>query len=290
MFCLPLLLAFATNADANPRDGGDRKPPDTEEPAPPSRGGDRDPKPKPEPPTTPKPEPTPPAATPGKGGGGKKGNRDGDDKKKKKKKKRGYKIEAMNPLFGTLVYGPKLGSHHKYQGAASKKKPTVVAKKDLPERRVDRKETKFVGLRGGGMFYSLDGEAISEPGAGIAAGFRPFEAVGIQVDLTHHADDFPGATHANTLIGASGELFFFPWNALSPYVHLGVVQNFRGGGGITNIGSVFGPRGGLGLQLGVGKSMAFDIEGTIIGWSNQAPDDGSSPSAGQLTGAMVFHF
>lgn len=286
MLVLPLILALSMPAEAQTREGGDRTPPKTEEPAPRTGGGERGGGSRePEPTPTPKPAPAP---VPNKGTADRTPDK---GKKGKKKKKKGYKIDAVNPLYGTFVYGPKPGSHHKYTGAAAKKRKTTVAKKDMPERKVDRKQRKFFGLQGGGMFYGDSGESISQAGAGLALGFRPFEAIGFQVDLMHHADGFPGAERANTLLGASGELFLFPWAGVSPYAHFGVVQNFRGGGGISNgIGSVWGPRGGLGLQLAMGKSAAFDVQGTVIGWQNQKPDDGTSPAAGQLTGSLVFHF
>lgn len=237
---------------------------------------------------TEKPETTP---LPAKGGGGSRRQADDDQKKRKKKRnKNAFTIDSVNPLYGTLVYGPKLGTHSKYRGAASKKKPTVVKKADLPERKVDRSETKSIGFRGGALIHGqTDGNTYTDLGAGMLFRVRPWEAVALQFDLTHHADGFPGADRPQTLIGAAGEIFFFPWAGASPYVLVGGVSNLRPepGFGLSNM---FGVQGGLGLELALGKGAAFDIEGRLIGWANQDADEVENPTAGQLTGALVINF
>lgn len=213
--------------------------------------------------------------------------------KKKKKKKKGFKIDEYNPLYGTLVYGPKPEFHDKYTNAGNKKKKTVVKKKHLPERQVNRKGSLAAGVRGGTLIHGYsDGSSFSDLGLGAMVRYRPTEAMGLQLDLTHHADELLGSTRAQTLVSGSAEVFVFPWNSVQPYALIGLTSNGRGGvpGLDPNLDSMTGAHVGAGVELGLGKKMAFDVEARYIGWLNQDAGELANPGAISANAGLVFHF
>ena len=211
--------------------------------------------------------------------------------RKRTAKKKGFKIDSLNPLHGTLVYGPKPDAHHKYANAGNKKKKTVVAKKDLPERSVDRKQTIAAGLRAGTLMHGYsNGASHSDLGLGAMIRYRPTEALGIQADLTHHADQILGAERGQTIAAVSGQVFVFTWNSFSPYALVGFTSNGRGQiPGLGEQANMNGAHIGAGLEVSLGGNTAFDAEARYIGWLNQDVAELSNPSALQVTGGLTIH-
>ena len=219
------------------------------------------------------------------------GSRDGGKKGKKNKRGKGKK-NANGNMHGTLIYGPTLDSHDKYANAGNKKRPTVVAKKDLPDRNVNRKGSLAAGIRGGTLMHGYtDGNSHSDLGLGVMARYRPTEAMGLQLDLTHHADTLLGAQRGQTLLSGSAEVFVFPWNNLSPYALVGVTSNGRGGiPGLGEQDNMTGAHVGAGLEIAFGGNMAFDVEARYIGWLNQDAGELANPGAVSANAGLVFHF
>lgn len=260
----------------------------------------------------PAPDPEPETVGGGRGDdgpkkGGKKGDGKGDGQKGDRKdpdrerdgrkgdggrRKGAFTIERLNPLHGTLVYGPKPSTHHKYQNAGDRKRPTVVPKRDLPERSVDRKGSLAAGLRAGTMVHGYDdGSSHSDLGIGLMGRYRVFEAFGLEVGVSRHADALFGAERGQTLLSGSGEIFLFPWSRMSPYALVGVTSNSRNQvPGMSEPTSLLGPHAGIGLELALGKSLAIDLEGRAIGWSNPGPEETANPVALTATGGLTFHF
>ncbi len=205
---------------------------------------------------------------------------------------------TVRPYHGVFVYGPAPVHHHHYHSGG----PAQVKQKHMPERDVDRANSVAVGLKMGSLASGYyDGGAYGDLGVGLAGRYRPAESVGLQVDLTHHAQSWgPDTERSQTVGAASVQLFAFPWTRVSPYAIGGVTYDARniqddiynGGTSATVIANdaLWGLHGGLGLELAMGKSLALDLEGRYIGYLDKSPTDPSLPGALQLTGGLMVHF
>ena len=196
----------------------------------------------------------------------------------------------VTPFHGVWVYGPPVQYHHYYAG------PQVpVRRAHLPHRAVDRNNTLAVGLKGGSFFSSnAPGAGIySDLGLGVMARYRPVEALGLQVDLSHHIGD--QGQRQQTQGAASIGLFAFPWTRVSPYVLGGVTLNSPSlvsvsdtGLSVQEQGFQPGLHGGLGLHFGIGQHVGLEFEARYIGYLARNQDD--PVGALQGTGGLTFHF
>jgi hypothetical protein len=204
----------------------------------------------------------------------------------------------VTALSGLLTYGPSLGTHSDYAGQQNVK----VARRDLPDRAVDRGGSLAVGLRGGGYWSSTpDADGIyADPGAGLIARYRPLEFLGLEGGLTHSegtAGLGPAADpRTETLATGSLQLFAFPWSRLSPFLSGGIAYDDRNihllgasdGKGKPDA-ALWGPQGGLGVELSIGQSLAFDLDARLNDYVN-AKDVGAVPVAVTTNLGMLFHF
>ncbi len=208
-------------------------------------------------------------------------------KGKKGKKGKKVRIDEVSPVHGVLLYGPKLGTHDKYEKRTKGKKSAVVKKKDLPVREVSRGESFAVGLTAGTMMHgTTEDERFSDLGLGIKGRYRPVEFAGIELGVARHGSSLLGGERGQTLFSASGEVFAFPWSKLSPYALVGVTLNQRG----PDTAALTGAHGGVGIEYTVQNNIALDLEGRMTGWLNRDEADTTSPLATSITAGVVFHF
>ncbi len=208
------------------------------------------------------------------------------------------RYRRVTPVHGVFVYGPPPRHHHYYPA-----RQTQVQRTHLPARQVDRNHSLALGLKGGTFFSgTTDGDLYSDPGLGLMARYRPAEAVGLQLDVSHHAGltSFAASESQRNQTQASGSvaLFAYPWSRVSPYVIGGVTWNGRalqdryfteGGTTVDTTEDVLtGLHGGVGLSLGLGQKVALELEGRYIGYLDGSAAD--PVGALQGTGGLVFHF
>ncbi len=203
---------------------------------------------------------------------------------------------TVRPYHGVFVYGPSPSHHHHYGSSG----PAQVRQKHMPERAVERDNSVAVGLKVGSLASGYDhGSIYSDVGVGLAGRYRPAETVGLQLDLTHHAQSWAADTErSQTIAAGSVQLFAFPWTRVSPYAIGGVTYDARniqddiyeGSATVIANDSLWGLHGGLGLEFALGQSLALDLEGRYIGYLDKSPTDPSLPGAFQFTGGLMVHF
>jgi hypothetical protein len=203
----------------------------------------------------------------------------------------------VRPYHGVFVYGPRVGTHVHYVAAGPG--PVRVERADLPERGVDREGSFALGIKGGSLISGTEHVVYGDPGIGGVARFRPDEAVGLQLDVSHHWGNIPTTQiRGQTQVAGSLALFAFPWAPVSPYVLGGATWNDRqlteevsedGHFQTIDTGySQWGLHAGLGLEFALGKSAALDLEGRYIGWLDR--EKGDAPGALQPTASLLLHF
>ena len=176
-----------------------------------------------------------------------------------------------------------------------------VAPAPLPQRKVDRDNAVSVGLRSGSYLSGYEaGGDFSDFGMGVAARFRPVEALGFELAYSYHDDTFDSDTERVTgLLQPSLQVFAFPWSRVSPYASVGLTWTERSyedtwHNGMDEVVSKvqdtsFGPHIGGGLELSIGKNASIDFETRAIGYLD-AQEDGTLPGAVQATFGANFYF
>jgi len=168
---------------------------------------------------------------------------------------------------------------------------------EAPRRAVDRGGSLAVGIKGGALVERQTlvdaservGQVTGDTGYGIAARYRPIESLGIEASWMRH-EDLDGALVRDP-VSLSGQLFAFPWTRMSPHVSAGV--SFDGPGSQAHSpdgGRRFTPHAGLGLELALGRSVAFDIEARYLSEMQALSDDPLSDGAVQATAGLMVHF
>jgi len=205
----------------------------------------------------------------------------------------------VRPYHGVFVMGPSPSHHHRYDGSPNN--GHRVDKGHMPTREIDRAGSLAIGLEAG-MVYGdyLDGYGYSDMGLGISGRYRPEEAVGIELELSHFNQTWDaGSDRAQTSVAGSVELFAFPWTRVSPYGLVGLTWTDRDiddafatydGGTVTRNDAMFGPHGGLGLEFALGENVALDLEARYTGYLNREVTDPTFPGVLSTTGAVMFHF
>jgi opacity protein-like surface antigen len=209
-------------------------------------------------------------------------------------------VHRVTPASGVFVYGPApvYHDHYVHQGGE-----VQVQKAHLPDRSVDRADSLAVGVKAGTLVSGTEaGDMYSDLGVGLLGRYRPAEAVGLQLDLAHHAGrsefDLNSSQRSQTQVAGSVELFAFPWTRVSPYLVGGATWNARsleeqiGSESATTIiettDALWGLHGGLGVELAMGDNFALDLEGRYVGWLDR--HEGDPPGALQANAALLFHF
>jgi len=196
---------------------------------------------------------------------------------------------------GVFVYGPRPIVVHTYEEGGA----TAEAAPAEPKRSVDRSGTWAVGLRGGSYLSSYDnGMSYGDAGVGVALRYRPVEALGFEAQWVYNDQSFStGSERIQQPFSLSAELFAVPWSRFSPYVLAGVTYTGRNindpltpNNTFTTDQALWGPHGGVGVDLGLGEraSVNFDIRG--IGYLNTPDTDAATPGAVQANMGVNFYF
>ncbi|MEL6341783.1 MAG: outer membrane beta-barrel protein [Myxococcota bacterium] len=205
---------------------------------------------------------------------------------------------------GVFIYNPPPPTHRVVVVDRNVRGERVGRSDEMPNRKVDRNGDFGFGLRAGTYSSGYEGGGgYGDFGLGLTARFRPVEAVGLEFAYEHHSETFDENTERiNNPLQASVQLYAFPWTRVSPYVTAGLTWNnrsvnddyFDASVGQTRVaeetGTLFGPHGGLGLELAIGDNAALNIEGRMVGYLNQEPDDLSANTAVQGTMGLNFYF
>ena len=151
------------------------------------------------------------------------------------------------------------------------------------------------GYAGGGGYGDM--------GLGLAAEFRPVEAVGLELAWMHHSETWDdNSERTNDPLQASVNLYAFPWTRVSPYFSAGLTWNGRQISDeyfngrtleyqvVDTSDTLFGPHAGVGVEFAIGDSAALNFEAQYIGYIDVDDTDASAPSATQGTMGMNFYF
>lgn len=197
---------------------------------------------------------------------------------------------------GVFVYGPPVvvvggsGGGGGGEGASSEAR--------MPKRAVDRAGKFSLGLRGSSYLSGFtNGSGYGDAGIGIAARYRPIDAIGFEAQWTYHdATWSEGSARVQQPLSLSAELFGFPWSRVNPYVLAGVTMTDRNvdqplpGGTFQAEDSLWGPHAGLGLEFNVGKSASINLDARFIGYVNKDLDDPARAGAVQANAGLNFYF
>ncbi len=167
-----------------------------------------------------------------------------------------------------------------------------------PEREVDRTGQVSVGLRGGSYMsrYTIGG-GYGDFGLGIAARYRAAEAFGFELQWQHHDQSWSSdSERTQDPIAVSAQVFAFPWSKVNPYVLAGVTVTPRdvvdqvGASTVVSGSTLWGPHGGVGLELAVGENASISLDGRWVGYLNREGDDPTYPGAFQGNLGVNFYF
>lgn len=200
---------------------------------------------------------------------------------------------------GVFVYGPAPWYHHDHvvvvdgDGAGPREEA-----QEAPERKVDRSRTFALGVRGGSYMGGYDNGAVfGDAGLGLAARYRPTEALGLELSWQNHDQTWSSDTERTYQpLQASVELFAWPWTKVNPYVLAGVTVTGRdvaddvGGTTVTTNDALWGPHAGVGLELGVGKKASVNFDVRWVGYLNKDAADLTTPGAALGNMGVNFYF
>jgi opacity protein-like surface antigen len=193
---------------------------------------------------------------------------------------------------GVFLYNPPSRPHRVTvveQGAGTQ---TIEKNADKPLRAVDRAGTFAIGLRGGSyMGRGADGERHADNGLGVAARFRPVEALGVEVAWSRHQDSWEtDAVRTTDPLSVSGQIFAMPWTRVSPYLSAGYTWTHRSAGLQGESQTLKGPHAGLGLELAIGDSAALGVEGRYTHYGQLQNISTNYQRAGALQGTLGMNF
>ncbi|MFZ5482573.1 MAG: outer membrane beta-barrel protein, partial [Myxococcota bacterium] len=206
---------------------------------------------------------------------------------------------------GVFVYGPYPWYHHDRVvyvngngGGGSRGGGGEASEARAPKRAVDRARTFAIGVRGGSYLGGYEtGDAYGDAGLGIAARYRPVEAVGLELAWEYHDETWSQDTERiNQPLQASVQLFAAPWSRVNPYVLAGVTINQRnvqdtvGPFFVDQDQALWGPHGGLGLEVNVGKKVSVNGDVRYVGYLNVPDEDLTRPGAFQANLGLNFYF
>jgi hypothetical protein len=206
---------------------------------------------------------------------------------------------------GVFVYGPYPWHHHHHhhtvvvEGGGSGGEGPSREEASEPVRKVDRTRTFAIGVRGGSYLggYDFAGGGFGDAGLGVAARYRPVEALGLEVSWMHHDQTWDDATErVYQPLQASVQVFGLPWTKVNPYVLAGVtvtgrkIEDNLGFTTVTESSTLWGPHGGLGLELGLGQKASINFDARYTGYLNKPPGDLTVPGALQGNMGVNFYF
>lgn len=202
-------------------------------------------------------------------------------------------VRRAHPWHGIFVYGPRPVHHHHYHAAA----PQPVEEEHLPERKVDRGDSIAVGIKSGSYLSAYEGgSSYGDFGLGLVGRWRPEEALGLELAVTHHDETWNTASERSQTLGqGSVMLFANPWGRVQPYVLAGLSANARriddavGDQFVVQAkDTLWGPHAGAGIEFAFGQRAALDLEARYVGWMNDP--ERSLPGGLQTSANVVMHF
>ena len=198
--------------------------------------------------------------------------------------------------YGVFVYGARPVHHTVYVAD----QPQTV--EEAPTRTIDRAHKWAVGLRGGSYVSGYEhGPGFGDFGLGLSGRYRASDPLGFELAWAHHDQTWTENTERwSEPFAASVQLFAWPWTRFNPYVSAGITWTQRsyrdsyedryGTHKVSEDHVLFGPHGGLGLELGLGANASVNVEGRVIGYLNIEEDDRAVPSAVQTTAGVNLYF
>ncbi|MEN9787352.1 MAG: hypothetical protein RLZZ299_2616 [Pseudomonadota bacterium] len=196
---------------------------------------------------------------------------------------------------GVFVYGPYpwwgypgdrvvvLHDHDSYADGPPARRRAPPA----PRREVDHEGDLSIGLRTGTYASGYaGGAAYADAGLGVAMRYRATEGVGLEVAWMQASQQWSGDTErVQQPLQVSVQGFAFPWTRVNPYASVGMtvtqrdVDDLVGGVPVQTQATSWGPHVGVGLEVGLGKSVSLGLEADWVGYLAQDVADPSDRGA-----------
>ena len=201
---------------------------------------------------------------------------------------------------GYVYYNPPKNGKAKVVNQHRGKK---VSKGYTPKREVDRGKRLSFGARG--MSYRsgyVDGGEYIDVGVGVALGYRPVEALGLEVSYSQFSQNLGGSSpdRLNTPLQTVGQVYLFPWTKVSPFFSAGYAWNqidvddyyLVNGEGKQAIqeGVLTGPVFGAGVEYAFSKRFGVSAEGRYLMYNNLQDEDPARDNGLTLTTGLNLYF
>jgi opacity protein-like surface antigen len=176
--------------------------------------------------------------------------------------------------------------------------PPRKAKK-APAIFMDRAGQFSLGLTGGSLVSGYEsGSSFGDMGLGLDARYRVTPGFGLEATLSQHRGS--EGDRITTPLSLGVQAFAFPTSRVNPYASAGVTftgrdfdDTFCDGEEYIDFvtdDTLFGPYGGLGLELAVSKNATVNLEGRLNTFMDLAEDDPTVPVAFQGLAGLNLYF
>jgi opacity protein-like surface antigen len=164
---------------------------------------------------------------------------------------------------------------------------------------MDRAGQFSLGLTGGSLISGYDsGSSFGDMGLGVDARYRITPGFGLEASLAQHRGS--AGDRISTPLSFGVQAFAFPTSRVNPYASAGVSftgrdfdDTFCDGEEYIDFvadDTLFGPYGGLGLELALTENATVNLEGRLSTFMDLAEDDPTVPVAFQGLAGLNFYF
>jgi opacity protein-like surface antigen len=163
----------------------------------------------------------------------------------------------------------------------------------------DRAGQVSIGLNGGSLISGYEsGTSFGDVGMGLTARYRVTPGFGVETSLSQHRGSEGDRVTTPLSLGVQG--FGFPTGRVNPYAAAGVTFTGRNFDDVFCDGeefdtfsandTLFGPYGGLGLELAVAPNATINLEGRLSSYMNLPEEDPTVPVSFGAKAGVNFYF
>jgi opacity protein-like surface antigen len=198
--------------------------------------------------------------------------------------------------------------HHvaRHRPAPPPSRRVVVTNAPPPRKRsaapaifADRTGQFSLGLSAGSLVSGYEsGTSFGDLGMGVVGSYRVAPGLALEASLSQFRDD--GGERVSTPLSMGVQALAFPTSRVNPYVSAGVSftgrnfdDTFCDGEEYVDFvtrDTLFGPYGGLGVELALAPNATLDLEGRLNTAMNLGVDDPTVPVSFQGLVGMNFYF
>jgi opacity protein-like surface antigen len=164
---------------------------------------------------------------------------------------------------------------------------------------VNREGQVSVGLTGGSLVSGYEsGSSFGDMGLGLTGRYRVTPGFGVEASLSQHRGSEGDRVTTPLSLGVQG--FGFATGRVNPYVSAGVTftgrdfdDTFCAGEDYSTFvtdDTLFGPYGGLGMELAVSQNATINLEGRLSTYMDMEQDDPTVPVSFGAKAGVNFYF